>query len=118
MLLVANQGDRTLSLLDPATGKLIADVPVGGVTGHEVCGLAYDGRTAYVPIYGNSGVAKPGTDGSKMAVIDLASRKVGWQRRLRPWSSSALRDLRSDQQAVVCHYGNSIRPSRSSIPRR
>ena len=35
-----------------------------------------DGRLAYVPIYGNSGVAKAGTDGTSMAVIDLASQKV------------------------------------------
>ena len=35
-----------------------------------------DGRLAYVPIYGNSGVGKPGTDGRNMVVIDIASRKV------------------------------------------
>jgi DNA-binding beta-propeller fold protein YncE len=35
-----------------------------------------DGRIAFVPIYGNSGVGRPGTDGSRMAVIDLTSRKV------------------------------------------
>lgn len=74
-ILVANQGDRTLSILDPATGKQVAAVPVGGVTGHEVAATP-DGRTAFVPIYGNSGVAKPGTDGSTMAVIDIAARKV------------------------------------------
>ncbi len=74
-LLVANQGDRSLSIIDPATDKQIAAVPVGGVTGHEVA-ASPDGRIAYVPIYGNSGVAKPGTDGQFMSVIDLASRKV------------------------------------------
>src|SRR5271170_4759908 len=74
-LLVANQGDRSLSIIDPATAKQIAAVPVGGVTGHEVA-ASPDGRIAYVPIYGNSGVAKPGTDGSNMAVIDIASRKI------------------------------------------
>lgn len=74
-ILVANQGDRTLSIIDAATGKQVAAVPVGGVTGHEVAATP-DGRTAFVPIYGNSGVAKPGTDGSTMAVIDIPSRKV------------------------------------------
>jgi YVTN family beta-propeller protein len=74
-LLVANQGDRTLSIIDPATGKQVAAVPVGGVTGHEVV-ASPDGRIAFVPIYGNSGVAKPGTDGTTMAVIDIPSRKV------------------------------------------
>jgi DNA-binding beta-propeller fold protein YncE len=50
-------------------------VLVGGVTGHEVA-ASPDGKTAYVPIYGDSGVGKPGTDGSEIAVIDLATRKV------------------------------------------
>jgi DNA-binding beta-propeller fold protein YncE len=36
LLLVANQGDRDLSLIDPSAGKQIATVPVDGVTGHEV----------------------------------------------------------------------------------
>lgn len=75
ILLVANQGDRSLSIIDPATSSQMAAIPVGGVTGHEVA-ASPDGRTAYVPIYGNSGVAKPGTDGSNMAVIDLGSRRV------------------------------------------
>ena len=75
MLLVANQHDATLSVVDPAAGKEIAKIPVGGVTGHEVA-VSPDGKTAYVPIYGNAGVGRAGTDGSEMSVIDLASRKV------------------------------------------
>lgn len=74
-LLVANQHGQDLSLIDTATGRQVATVPVGGITGHEVA-ASPDGKTAYVPIYGNSGVGKPGTDGSTMSVIDLASRKV------------------------------------------
>ncbi|MDQ2833179.1 MAG: hypothetical protein M3Y50_05410 [Acidobacteriota bacterium] len=74
-LLVANQGDRNLSIIDPGAGKQVAMVPEGGVTGHEVA-TSSDGKTAYVPIYGNAGVGKPGTDGSVMDVIDVASRKV------------------------------------------
>ena len=31
---------------------------------------------AYVPIYGNSGVGKPGTDGTKIVAIDIASQKI------------------------------------------
>ena len=50
-------------------------VPEGGITGHEVA-ASPDGQTAYVPIYGNSGVGRPGTNGRTMAVIDLASRRV------------------------------------------
>src|ERR1700679_426193 len=75
LLLVANQGSRNLSLIDPGAGKQIATVPVEGITGHEVV-ASPDGKVAYVPIYGSSGVGKPGTDGTKISVIDLASRKV------------------------------------------
>jgi DNA-binding beta-propeller fold protein YncE len=74
-LLVANKGDHSLGIIDPAAGRQFATVPEGGVTGHEVA-ASPDGRSAYVPIYGNSGVGKPGTDGKNMVVIDLASRKV------------------------------------------
>lgn len=75
ILLVANQGDRDLSIMDTAAGQQVATVPEGGITGHEV-EVSQDGRTAFVPIYGNSGVGKPGTDGRNMVVIDIASRKV------------------------------------------
>jgi DNA-binding beta-propeller fold protein YncE len=74
-LLVTNKGDRTLSIVDPVAGQQLAAVPEGGITGHEVI-ASPDGKTAYVPIYGNSGVGKPGTDGTNMVAIDLASRKI------------------------------------------
>ena len=74
-LLVANKGDRTLGIVDSEMGKQIATVAEGGNTGHEVI-ASPDGRTAYVPIYGDSGVGKPGSDGSNLVVIDIASRKV------------------------------------------
>jgi YVTN family beta-propeller protein len=75
LLLVVNQGDHTLSLIDPETNMQIAAVPVGGVTGHEVA-TTPDGKTAFVPIYGDAGVGRSGTDGDSMAVIDLAAHKV------------------------------------------
>lgn len=75
LLLVANKGDQTLGIIDPESGKQVAAVAEGGVTGHEVI-ASPDGRFAYVPIYGNSGVGKPGTDGSNMIAIDIAARKV------------------------------------------
>lgn len=74
-MLVANKGDRSLGIIDPATDKQVAAVPENGVTGHEVI-ASPDGKTAYVPIYGNSGVGKPGTDGRNMVAIDIASRKI------------------------------------------
>ena len=75
LLLVAQKGDQSLAIVDPAAGKVLASVPEGGNTGHEVT-ASPDGRFAYVPIYGNSGVGKPGTDGTNMVVIDLAARKI------------------------------------------
>lgn len=74
-LLVANKGEATLGIVDPARGQQVAIVPEGGITGHEVI-ASPDGKTAFVPIYGNSGVGLPGTDGSVIAVIDLATKKV------------------------------------------
>ncbi len=75
VLIVANKGEHTMGIIDPEAGRQLATVPEGGVTGHELI-ASPDGTTAYVPIYGNSGVGKPGTDGSNMVVIDIASRKV------------------------------------------
>lgn len=74
-LLVAEKGEMRLSIFDPAGGILLGAVPEGGTTGHEVVGSP-DGKLAYVPIYGDSGVGRPGTDGSNMVVIDLATAKV------------------------------------------
>jgi len=75
LVLVANKGDNSLGLIDPVAGKQLAEIPEGGVTGHEVT-TSPDGKLAYVPIYGNSGVGQPGTDGTNLVVIDLATRKV------------------------------------------
>jgi YVTN family beta-propeller protein len=74
LLLVANKGDHTLGIVDPVAGRMVATVAQSGVTGHEVV-ASPDGRTAYVPIYGNSGVGRPGSDGRTMDVIDVAARE-------------------------------------------
>jgi DNA-binding beta-propeller fold protein YncE len=75
VLLVANKADRNLGVIDPKSGTQVATVAENGNTGHEVI-ASPDGHTAYVPIYGDSGVGKPGTDGSNLVVIDIASRKI------------------------------------------
>jgi DNA-binding beta-propeller fold protein YncE len=75
LLLVANKGDQTLGLVDPTVGRQVATVAEGGETGHEVA-TSPDGKRAFVPIYGNSGVGMPGTDGSTIAVIDLGEHKL------------------------------------------
>jgi DNA-binding beta-propeller fold protein YncE len=73
LLLVVNKGDQTLSVVNPESGEQLAAVPVGGNTGHEVA-ASPDGRTAFVPIYGDAGVGLPGTDGTTISVIDVVSR--------------------------------------------
>jgi YVTN family beta-propeller protein len=74
-LLVIEKGTQSLAIVDPASGKKVASAPETGITGHEVA-ASPDGKYAYVPIYGNSGVGKPGTDGSEIDTIDLATRQV------------------------------------------
>jgi DNA-binding beta-propeller fold protein YncE len=76
-LLVVNQGDTTVSIVDPASAEQVATVAekTTGVHGHEIAASA-DGHTAFVPIYGSSGVGKPGLDGHEMLIIDLPSRAI------------------------------------------
>jgi DNA-binding beta-propeller fold protein YncE len=76
-LLVVNQGDSDLSIVDPASAQQVATVEEGipKVHGHEIAASA-DGRTAFMPIYGSSGVGRPGIDGHEMLVIDVPSRKI------------------------------------------
>src|SRR5271170_213558 len=74
MLVVANQHEHTALLIDPETRQELAKVVVG-VNGHEVA-VSPDSRFAYVPIYGNSGVGKPGTDGATIDIVDLREHKL------------------------------------------
>jgi DNA-binding beta-propeller fold protein YncE len=76
-LLVANQGDRTVSVIDAAHGNQVATIveEVPGEWGHEITASS-DGSMAFLPIYGNSGVGKPGIDGSKLLVIDVTRGEV------------------------------------------
>src|ERR1700736_6938835 len=76
LLLVANKGDNSLGIIDPIAGRQIAEVAEGGVTGHEIT-TSPDGKLAYVPIYGNSGVGQPGTNGTNLVVIVLRPRRGG-----------------------------------------
>jgi YVTN family beta-propeller protein len=74
LLVVANQMEHTVLVVDPETRRELAKIVVG-VNGHEVI-VSKDGHYAYVPIYGNSGVGRPGTDGSTIDVVDLQERKL------------------------------------------
>ena len=74
LLVVANQKEHTVLVVDPDARRELLKVVVG-VNGHEVM-VSKDGRLAYVPIYGNSGVGRPGTDGSTIDVVDLQARNL------------------------------------------
>jgi len=74
MLFVANQFDHTANLVDLSSRKAVARIGVD-VNGHEVV-VSPDHKFGYVPIYGNSGVGKPGTDGATIEVIDLKSARA------------------------------------------
>ena len=74
-LFIANQGDHTALVVDLGSRKVLSKIGVD-INGHEVA-IAPNHHFGYVPIYGNSGVGKPGTDGSTIEVIDLhAGRAV------------------------------------------
>jgi len=75
LLLVCNKGDKTLGIIDPKNERQIATIDEQGETGHEVAASA-DGKRVFVPIYGNSGVGHPGTDGQLVRMIDLGTRKI------------------------------------------
>jgi YVTN family beta-propeller protein len=75
LLLVANKGNATLSIVDAGSGMQVSAVNEEGITGHEVA-VSPDGRRAYVPIYSSAGVGQPGTDGRLIRVIDIASRSI------------------------------------------
>ena len=85
LLAVANQKEHSVEMVDVASRKIAWTVSVG-VNGHELASSP-DGKLVYVPIYGNSGVGKPGTDGSTLDVVDVATHKVttmDFGRPLRP----------------------------------
>jgi YVTN family beta-propeller protein len=76
-LFVVNQGDKTMSVIDPISNTQVAVIDEQQTTmhGHEIA-VSGDGKTVFMPIYGNVGVGSPGLDGSEMLAIDWASGKI------------------------------------------
>src|SRR6202163_4777468 len=81
-LVVVNQAEHKVLLVEPDLHRVFATIAVG-VSGHEAA-VSPDARFIYVPIYGNSGVGKPGTDGDTIDVIDIGKRQVSGSIRLGP----------------------------------
>ncbi|WP_294329133.1 cytochrome D1 domain-containing protein [uncultured Sphingomonas sp.] len=79
-LLVVNQKDATLSIVDPETKQVVAKIDQGTsnrVHAHEVA-VSRDGRSAFLPIYSDVALGKPGIDGHQMLAVDLPSRLIAW----------------------------------------
>jgi DNA-binding beta-propeller fold protein YncE len=81
-LVVVNQAEHKLLLVEPDLRRTFATIAVG-VSGHEAA-VSPDARFIYVPIYGNSGVGKPGTDGATIDVIDIRKRQVSGSIQVGP----------------------------------
>jgi YVTN family beta-propeller protein len=92
LLLVANQLEHSVLLVDPMSKQVLATVGVD-INGHEVAVFS-DGRFGYVPIYGNTWVGKPGSNGSTIQVVDL--------RRAR---TVAVIDLGKEVRPHCAHFG-------------
>src|SRR5580698_7055146 len=76
-LLVVNQGDKTMSVVDPVTNRQVSVIDEQQTTmhGHEIA-AGPDNRTVFMPIYGNVGVGAPGLDGHEMLAIDWPTGKI------------------------------------------
>ena len=107
-LLVANKGDHTLGLVEPGAGRQVAALAESGITAHEVA-ASPDGRFAYLPIYGDSGVGRPGSDGSTIDVFDLgAHRRVATIDLGRPERPHAAHFGRDGRLYVTTELTNTI----------
>src|SRR5271169_6785861 len=91
-LFVANQVEHTALLIDLNSRKTIATTGVD-INGHEVA-VSPDGRYGYVPIYGNSWVGMPGSNGSTIHVVDL-----------RQGRTVAVIDLGKEVRPHSAHFG-------------
>jgi YVTN family beta-propeller protein len=74
-LLLTSQRDHTFRVFDPVTLEQISATVESDDAGHEVMATP-DGKTAFVPIYGNAGVGRPGTDGDHIDIYDVATGKL------------------------------------------
>lgn len=77
-LVVLNKSDDTASLVDAASGTVIATLPTGEGP-HEVA-ITSDGGRAFVANYGRRNA------GNSLTVLDLAGRKVGATWTFESWS--------------------------------
>jgi DNA-binding beta-propeller fold protein YncE len=86
--------EHSVLLVDPISRLVLATVGVD-INGHEVA-VSPDGRFGYVPIYGNTWVGKPGSNGSTIHVVDLRRARtvaiIDLGREVRPHCTFGLTD--------------------------
>jgi YVTN family beta-propeller protein len=82
-LLVVNKLGKSLSIIDPEAGIQVAEVLVAGINPEEhVRNLPHestvspDHKTAWVPIYSDTGLGGDGTNGRSVTIVDLKERKA------------------------------------------
>jgi YVTN family beta-propeller protein len=92
LVFVANQMEHTVLLVDAMSKQVVAKVGVD-INGHEVA-VSPDGHFGYVPIYGNTWVGKPGSNGSTIHVVDL-----------RGGRTVAVIDLGKEVRPHYAHFG-------------
>jgi YVTN family beta-propeller protein len=92
LVFVANQMEHTVLLVDAMSKQVVAKVGVD-INGHEVA-VSPDGHFGYVPIYGNTWVGKPGSNGSTIHVVDL-----------RGGRTVAVIDLGKEVRPHCAHFG-------------
>lgn len=91
-LFVANQTEHTVLLVDPSSKEVVAKMGVD-INGHEVA-VSPDGHFGYVPIYGNTWVGKPGSNGRTVHIVDL-----------REGRTVAVIDLGKEVRPHSAHFG-------------
>ena len=101
-LVVVEKGAASLAIVDAGYGVQVGSVPEGAVTGHEVATSA-NGKIAFVPVYGNSGVGKPGTDGRMMVAVDIAAKRVIGSLDFGHGVEAALCCVQCQGWVVVCY---------------
>jgi YVTN family beta-propeller protein len=84
--------EHSVLLVDPISKQVLAKVGVD-INGHEVA-VSPDGRLGYVPIYGNTWVGMPGSNGSTIHVVDLRGGKT-----------VAVIDLGKEVRPHCAHFG-------------
>ncbi|HKR30305.1 MAG TPA: hypothetical protein VJT08_07500 [Terriglobales bacterium] len=92
LLLIANQMEHTVLLVNPVSKQVEARVGVD-INAHEVA-VSPDGRFGYAPIYGNTWVGMPGSNGSTIHVVDL-----------RRGTTVSVIDLGKEVRPHCAHFG-------------